>query len=201
MIQALNDQFGQANKILYNYGQDSSGLIEYKFNSLGFRSHTEFNYVPDFLIFGGSTNFGVGVDFNSCYWSIISKKEGYKFWNCSYANFSYTNEIIYNTILSTPDEFHDTPIIVQWVGHGYDPSDNLLPYEYAQLVKLKFSKVVNLLIDGDEEKTDAVRLNFDLVNPPRLDTDSNGFHPGEKTHYSLAKWFLKKHFSNGVNNQ
>jgi hypothetical protein len=196
MIRAVNNQINHANKILYNYGNDSSGLIEYKFNSLGFRSCSEFNYIPDFLIFGGSANFGIGVDFNLCYWSIIAKTVGYKFWNCSYASFAYTNKIIYNTILTTPPEFYNTPIVVQWVGHGYDTTDNIFPHEYAQLVKQKFPRVINLLIDGDQEKTEAITANFDLINPPCLDTDSSGSHPGVKTHYYLAKWFLKKYFNN-----
>ena len=194
MIQALNDQLSQANKTLHHYGYDKSGQIEYKFNNLGFRSYTEFDYSPDFILFGGSTNFGIGVEFNFCYWSIIAKEKQYKFWNCSYASFRYTNKMIYNTMLSTPSKFNDIPMIVQWVGHNYDPTDVLKPHEYAQLVKQKFPKVINLLIDGDEEKTELITANFELVNPPRLDTDRDGTHPGPKTHYSLAKWFLKKYF-------
>jgi hypothetical protein len=194
MMQALTEQFSQANKTLYNYGYDNSGVIEYKFNNLGFRSHTEFDYLPNFILFGGSTNFGIGVEFDLCYWSIIAEQKQYKFWNCSYAGFKYTNKMIYDTILSTPGELNDVPMIVQWVGHNYDSTDILKPQDYAQLVKQKFPKVINLLIDGDEEKTETITVNFELVNPPWLDTDRDGTHPGAKTHYSMAKWFLKKYF-------
>lgn len=193
MIKALNDQLSQASKILYTYGKDNSGQIEYKFNSSGFRNNTEFNFYPDFVIFGGSTNFGIGTDFNYCYWSIIARNLKLKFWNCSYANFNYNNKIIYETILSGSEHIKNKPIIVQWVGDNYNPTDRIKVYEYSQLIKQQFPVSINFLIDGNEEKTNATKANFDLINPLWVDTDIQGFHPGKKTHNLLANWILKKY--------
>ena len=43
------------------FGLDQTGEIEYRFNSQGFRGNRDYNFIPDYAIFGCSIAFGIGV--------------------------------------------------------------------------------------------------------------------------------------------
>jgi len=62
----------QAGKIVSRYGTDQSGLVEYRFNSLGFRGE---EYDPDaefrVLICGSSTAFTTGVPDEDTWWHML----------------------------------------------------------------------------------------------------------------------------------
>jgi hypothetical protein len=44
------------------FGLDQTDIIKYCFNSQGFRSQVDYDFVPDYAIFGCSIVFGIGVD-------------------------------------------------------------------------------------------------------------------------------------------
>ena len=80
--------------IVDHYGLDQTKLIKYHINSQGFRSLTEYDYVPDYEFFGCSLVFGIGVEIEDIFASKFSNAHNYGLAG------TYTNLEIYQTILN-----------------------------------------------------------------------------------------------------
>lgn len=61
-----------AGRTVKNYGYDSRGQVEYSFNSQGFRSPEE-SQDPRLVVVGNSVSFGVGLDIQHTFGSILAK--------------------------------------------------------------------------------------------------------------------------------
>tara|TARA_R100000027_G_scaffold45370_1_gene34402 strand:+ start:26 stop:541 length:516 start_codon:yes stop_codon:yes gene_type:complete len=67
--------FNNPNQAMYNargstasmWGKDSTGLVKYTFDRYGFRNHNDYSTTPDYVFFGSSLLFGVGVDKNDVF--------------------------------------------------------------------------------------------------------------------------------------
>jgi hypothetical protein len=70
MIQYLGQTVNQ-------FGLDQTGTIDYQFNQQGFRSATDFNFVPDYAFFGCSSVFGIGVANNYIFPSMFPQTHNY----------------------------------------------------------------------------------------------------------------------------
>jgi len=194
MIVALNNQLSFANCRLDKYGKDQTGTIEYIFNSGGFRSDVEFNFIPEIAFFGGSTFFGVGVPAYNIIPTIIANYKNLKFWNCSYAYVEYNNEMIFNTILNTSKIVNNIPIVVQWVGNDYQPRASEKVEYYITQTKKIYNNSFHCIIDGNFNKESIDQTIVSLVNPIWKDTDLDGRHPGVQTHQGLSSFIIKKIF-------
>ncbi len=190
MIQALSDQIKYSNSTIHKYGFDISGLIDYKFNSSGFRNdfNFELSNSADIVFAGGSISLGIGVANCDAYKTVVATCLDKTMWDVSYAYEFYSNKIIYETIMQVYEHIGDRLLVIQWVSDMRAP-DSITVYDYIQEVNKKFSTAVHIFIDGRE---DPKREYFDLVNPPWFGTTANGTHPDAKTHNGIAKFILKK---------
>jgi hypothetical protein len=189
MIKALTGQIRHADQNLKSYGWDQSNTVDYYFDSNGFRvsRNPSSASIADLLIFGGSINFGVGVNIEDTFYSIISKKLNKTFYNMCYAQYEYNNKIIYETICQANKEFGPKQSIIQWVSDKRSPSNSTSLYDYIMKTKEMFPKSVHFLIDGRDTKQELDQTIFNLINPPWLDRVANDTHPGPKTHRALAQ--------------
>jgi hypothetical protein len=186
------NQLTYANTLQTIYGFDKSGSIQYHFNSQGFRGD-DYTSRPDIVFLGGSISFGVGVNYNETYSYILSLKKNLKFWNLSYAQEYYDNELIYKTIQELhTHQITDIPIIVQWVSDLRNKSATKNLQELIDLTNSLYNKHIHLLIDGREDRNKITSSQFDLINPIWLDSVADNTHPGPKTHRGLADFLIKK---------
>lgn len=192
MLKAVNDQIQFSNQQLDRYGKDQTGKVSYQFNSAGFRSNLEFDYLPDMVFFGGSTVFGVGVSVEQTFPHIIADEKNFKIWNCSYACVNYNNQMIFDTIVLVHQHVKDIPVVVHWVGDRYDPLCTTSVYQFVEAAKKLYSHSIHFLIDGQEEKDKIIPGYFDLINPIWADISATDTHPGPKTHKGLAGFIIKK---------
>ena len=192
MLKAVNEQIQFSNQLLNRYGKDQTGKISYQFNSLGFRSDVEFDYLPDIVFFGGSSTFGVGVSIEQTFPHVVAYEKNLKLWNCSYAFVKYNNQMIFDTVALVHQQVKDIPIVVQWVGDRYDPKCTTPVYEFVNAVKKLYPHSIHFLIDGQEEKHKITPGYFELINPIWVDTSVTDTHPGLKTHKGIAGFIIKK---------
>jgi hypothetical protein len=59
------------------FGLDQTGTIDYQLNQQGFRSPTDFDFVPDYAFFGCSSVFGIGVAHNDIFASMFPQSHNY----------------------------------------------------------------------------------------------------------------------------
>jgi hypothetical protein len=192
MLKAVNDQLQFSNQRLDRYGKDQTGNVSYQFNSLGFRSNVEFDYLPDTVFFGGSTTFGIGVAIEQTFPHIVAHKQNLKLWNCSYAHVKYNNQMIFDTISLVHQQVKDIPVVVQWVGDRYDPQCTTSFYQFVEETRKLYPHSIHFLIDGQEEKQKIASGYFELINPIWADVAVTDTHPGPKTHKGIAGFIIKK---------
>lgn len=192
MIDALTKQINYAGTKLYNYGHDHSGLIEYKFNSSGFRSYDEYTSVPELVFAGGSISFGIGVAETATYKHQVATFLNKTYWDLSYASEYYDNELIYNTLLKLNAIDKTASIVIQWVSDLRNSAPAGTLYSYIQNINEMFPNCLHFYIDGRETKQNLNTNYFDLINPVWLDSVADNTHPGIKTHNGISKFIIKK---------
>lgn len=192
MICALSNQIKYANSTVTKYGNDNSGIIEYKFNNNGFRNSTDFLKNPDIIFAGGSISFGIGLSNDDCYKTIVSTTLNKSYWDLSYAGEYYDNNMIYTTVLAMHKIVGDVPVVIQWVSDLRSDSISKKIYSYIDQLNTLFSKCIHIFIDGRESKQSLDLRYFGLANPIWIDTAACGTHPGKKTHQGIAKMILRE---------
>jgi len=153
-----------------SWGKDSTGLIKYTFDQYGFRNQNNYNESPQYVFFGCSLLFGIGVDIEN----VFTKK--FQCWNFGLAG-RYTED----QILDCYSEFKklkiDCKVIFVWRNRDLLPDLNLG----------QDHKIYHCLPYRSKPKN-HIRLM------DNLDYDVSGTHWGIKTHqkfYKLLSHFLQ----------
>lgn len=158
------------NQIVRQWGKDNTGLIEYQFNSQGFRSPVDYTQPPSYAFFGNSIVFGVGVPQNQTLVSYFENSQNYGISGKYLNQHSVTNlerfvgSDLYNV---------DTQIIFFWVDRD-EPIESMI-----QHVDQLGPKVLH--ISSGQRRQGAINLM------PNCDSDVSGTHPGPLTHAMWAK--------------
>ena len=159
-----------AGQTVNRWGKDQTGLIQYQFNSQGFRSATDYSQVPDLAFFGNSIVFGIGVPLDQTMVSQFKHSQNYGLAGGYMNHHSVTNLINFvHSQLYGPK----TRIVFFWI-------DRDEPIE--QMISEVNSIAPNVLhISSGQKRRGAINLM------PHRDHDVSGTHPGPQTHVMWAK--------------
>lgn len=148
------------------FGKDHTGLIEYNFNSQGFRGTKDFDFVPDYAFFGCSVVFGIGVAENKIFPYQFDQAHNYGL--AGTYNNQDTMTIVEKFLLS---EYYDPKTKLVMVWHSRD-SSNLQQF-YNNLISYN---IVHFFC-GDK-LVEKHCYSF----PKNLDFDVSTTHIGPATH-------------------
>jgi len=162
--------FLNRNRTIDTFGNDKTGKIQYKFDQYGFRHSNNYNTHPEYVFFGCSALFGVGID--------VSKRFTSKFncWNFGLAGIYTENEILQTYSLFKKKNKFKCKVIFVWRDMSKVPAEILSEDSVFHCLPVS------------SKKRNHIRL---LEN---LDYDTSGTHWGIKTHEKFSKllWhFLK----------
>lgn len=162
--------YDHRDRTVRSWGKDSTGLIKYTFDQYGFRNHNNYDKTPEYVFFGCSMLFGIGVERQN----VFSNQ-----FNCW--NFGLAGKYNESQILDCYRQFKlldiNCKIVFVWRFRDSVPNLGLLNDD----------KIYHCLPYRSESKN-HVRL---LEN---IDYDVSGTHWGIKTHARFQKilWhFLK----------
>ena len=154
------------------FGKDSTGKINYKFNQQGFRSDIDFNFVPDYAFFGCSLVFGIGVTVENVFSSYFISSQNYGLAG------TYNNDDVYiilDAFLKSDLYSQHTKIVVVWTNRHTENLDtyyhNLKDYDIKHFFcgeKLPYNNCYAML--------------------KNLDNDVSATHMGPKTHQFFYKF-------------
>jgi hypothetical protein len=164
-----------AGQTVNRFGLDQTEQIDYKFNSQGFRSNTDFDFVPDYAVFGCSLVFGIGVPVENIFASCLPNSHNYGLAGV-YNNqeiFSTINNFINSDLYST-----QTQIAVVWT----DRNTEQLPGYYKKLIPYN---VTHFFCSSPLPLADCYAMI------PQLDTDKSSTHMGVNTHQFFGRILLK----------
>jgi hypothetical protein len=77
IINKVPGMFVNRGKTLDRFGLDQTGKINYTLNQQGFRSNTEFNFIPDYAFFGCSLVLGIGTPIEETFASQFNNSQNY----------------------------------------------------------------------------------------------------------------------------
>ena len=158
------------------FGKDSTGKINYKFNQQGFRSDIDFDFVPDYAFFGCSLVFGIGVAADNVFSSYFDNSQNYGIAGV------YNNDDVYIIIdkfLKSDLYAQHTRIAVVWTNRN---DENLDSYYHT----LKNYDIKHFFCG------EKLPYNNCYAMPRNLDNDVSSTHMGSKTHQFFYKllWSL-----------
>jgi hypothetical protein len=159
-----------ANQTVNKFGLDQTEKISYTFNSQGFRSDFDYNFVPEYAFFGCSLVFGIGVSYEHIFPSKFVNSQNYGLAGI------YNNEEIYQSCINfVQSELYEvkTKKVVVWA-----PRNQSLIKYYHLLEQYNF---VHLFCDN--------RLSNNNCWPMirTIDSDVSNTHMGPITHKALYK--------------
>jgi hypothetical protein len=158
-------------KTISQFGRDTTGTIQYRFNQQGFRSDRNFDFVPDWAFFGCSFVAGIGVPIEQTFAAKFNNSQNYGVCG-TYDNYEI-RKIIQNFIDS--DLFSpQTKMAVFWT----DRNSELLDKYYHELSHLN----IKFFFCGDPL---PYRHCYKVIK--NLDLDVSGTHMGPKTHEFLYR--------------
>lgn len=73
-----------AGSTITKFGIDQQGLINYTFDSIGFRNNNELSHDPNLIIVGNSISFGLGINQTETFGHLTSKKINIPMYNISF---------------------------------------------------------------------------------------------------------------------
>lgn len=167
--------WNQHGKTVNTFGKDSTKIIDYNFNELGFRSSKNFDFVPDYAFFGCSIVLGIGVAEDKIFASKFENSQNYGI--CGV----YDNKYIFQTIKNFLNSKLYSPQVkmaVIWT----DRDPECLEDYYQQLVSYNFVHV----FCGDPLPHPRC---YPMIK--NLDWDVSRTHIGEKTHQFLYKFLCQ----------
>lgn len=176
-----------AGKTIKSYSYDITNTIEYTFNSLGYRSNYEYNFIPEYVFFGCSTVFGIGIPINSLFSSYFA----------NYFNLGLESD--------------DTSKHNNNLGKSYNNYDILSTINNFNISKLYNTKTKGIVLwtDRDNENIDeiisSININFNITHfkigkhnsklsqnlLPQIDADVSLTHAGQKSHKLWASQIYK----------
>jgi hypothetical protein len=101
-----------AGKTVKNYGYDTQNLIEYSFNSLGFRS-PEPSKDPSLVVIGNSISFGIGLNLQHTFGSMLAHYTNRKLDNRSVGCFFHENHDHLLNIKLLAEQNRDSVFVIQ----------------------------------------------------------------------------------------
>lgn len=148
------------------FGKDQTGTVDYCFNSQGFRSNVDYDFVPEYAFFGCSIVFGIGVPQKDIFAGQFNSVHNYGLAS------NYTNTDCFNTIeqfVKSKWYNQETKLAVIWS----DRDQDLLP---TYIEKLQPYRMIHFLCDNQLtlDNCHTLKSNFDY--------DASNTHPGPKTH-------------------
>jgi hypothetical protein len=99
-------------KTVTNYGYDNQNLIEYSFNSLGFRS-PEPTDAPSLVVIGNSVSFGIGLNIQNTFGSILANYTNRKLDNRAVGCFYHENHDHLQNIKLLSEQDRDSIFVIQ----------------------------------------------------------------------------------------
>ncbi len=198
------------NETLEVYASDRRGIVEYKFNNLGYRN--QIDYVdqgqPVAAYIGSSLTSAIGIPWEKSFCYLSSKKLCVEPWNfsqgCTYINNGTTLSMIESLLQS---QLNIQYWIVQFIDfdRGPTPADNSKDLEkntmefvkiFYQIEKLLEDKNWCFLCSDNKNHTvpDNIKNHHRCVswNFPFVDRAGVGSHPGEKWHNIMSAGIVKK---------
>jgi hypothetical protein len=156
---------------LDKFGKDRTGLVKYQFNQQGFRSPVDFNFVPEYVFFGNSLVFGIGVAYEYTFPGMFNFSHNYGLAG------NYNNDDIFKIIenyLNSDVYSSKTKKAVVWTNRN---EENVNSYS-KQLSEQGFVQ----LFCGDLM---PYKNCFRAV--ANIDFDVSGTHMGIKTHLATCR--------------
>lgn len=196
------------------YASDRRGIVEYKFNNLGYRNGIEYidSETNAAAFFGSSITSGIGINWSKTFVKLVSddfQVEPYHFsQGCTAVD---NNEILQQISVLKNNTFNPKFWVIQFIDldrrfdslsgrttHCIDLEQNI--NEFAKI----FSKIENMLIDqswcfigcdsGSHNIPDRIRYHKNCLtwNPRFIDRSGVGNHPGLKWHQMITLAVRKK---------
>jgi hypothetical protein len=153
------------------WGKDHTSLIEYRFNSQGYRHAQTYDWPADWAFFGNSIVFGVGVEESNILTSYFAHCQNYGLSGHYMNHHSVTN--LQNFLKSSCCTAH-TRIVFFWIER---PSENI----DALIQQVKHMAPQCLNVSSGPRRPGTINLM------PQQDSDVSGTHPGPVTHKMWAK--------------
>jgi len=172
-IQNINTNlYRQKGKTLNSWGKDSTGKIIYKINNQGFRSDVDFTFKPDYVFFGNSNVFGIGLNLEDTVVSQFPNAHNYGLAGL-YSNRDSVENL--KSFVDSPLYDKNVKIIFFWVERPGIEDVNVLLTEVNNL------QIDVLHISQGHKYGGMINLW------PSVDEDVSGTHSGPRTHKIWAK--------------
>ena len=157
------------------WGKDHTGLIEYRFNSQGYRHAQTYNWPAEWAFFGNSIVFGVGVPEPDILTSYFDHCQNYGLSGHYMNHHSVTN---LTNFLESKCFTPQTRIVFFWIERYSEDVGALI-----QQVKYMSPQCLNIGFGshGSSHWPGVINLM------PNRDSDVSGTHPGPRTHEMWAK--------------
>ena len=153
------------------WGKDHTGLIEYGFNSQGYRHSQTYDWPAKWAFFGNSIVFGIGVPEHEILTSYFELSQNYGLSGEYMNHHSVTN---LKNFLKSECCTSETRIVFFWIDRDSEDIEALI-----QQVKSMAPECLN--ISSGKRRPGTVNLM------PHQDHDVSGTHPGPRTHKIWAK--------------
>jgi hypothetical protein len=105
-------QFVLAGKTVKRYGYDQQDLVDYSFNSLGFRSSEPANN-PRLVVVGNSISFGIGLDMQHTFGAMLAQYTNRRLDNRSLGCFFHENHDQLHNIKLLAQQDQDSVFVIQ----------------------------------------------------------------------------------------
>lgn len=210
----FRDQYECRNETLEVYASDRRGLVEYRFNNLGYRNDIDYvdNEANAGVFLGSSITSGIGVEWNNSFVKLVSdgfKVEPYHF---SQGCTKVDNREIFNQISALVDnKFFPKFWVIQFIDldRRFDPLSGITVdctdhnHNVDEFVKI-FKEIETKLLGQDWCFFGCDRLDHTIPssirnhkncltwNPAFIDLAGVGHHPGKKWHQMIALAVRKK---------
>ena len=210
----FRDQYECRNETLEVYASDRRGLVEYRFNNLGYRN--DIDYVDTEanagVFLGSSITSSIGVEWNKSFVKLVSdsfKVEPYHFsQGCTKID---NNEILQQIRCLKDNNFHPKFWVIQFIDldrrfdslSGQTTHCDNVAENVQEFVDI-FSQIESILVDqtwcffGCDNLSHSIpkhiinHKNCLVWNPTFIDRAGVGNHPGSKWHQMLSLGIRKK---------
>jgi hypothetical protein len=152
------------------WGKDQTGLIEYRFNSQGYRHPRTYDWPAQWAFFGNSIVFGVGVAESQTLTSYFEHSQNYGLSGLYMNHHSVTNlQNFVQSACCAPN----TKIVFFWIDRDEDIQSLI--------------QQVQMLAPGCLNISSGVKRPGTINLMPHKDVDVSGTHPGPLSHEMWAK--------------
>jgi hypothetical protein len=156
---------------VFRWGKDQTGLIEYRFNSQGYRSYKTYDSPATWAFFGNSIVFGIGVCESNILTSYFEGSQNFGLAGNYLNQHSVTNLA---NFLKSPCCKPDTRLVFFWIDRETEDIDFLI-------------NKVDQMTDRCLHISSGIRRTKTINLMPPRDQDVSGTHPGPATHRMWAK--------------